>query len=67
MVGGLRKLARLIGRSTTAITYWRSKGRLTRGEDALAIHRAVRGRISRARLAPHIYGTIDATSDGSAA
>jgi DNA-binding transcriptional regulator YdaS (Cro superfamily) len=56
MAGGLRKLARAISRSPGTIKYWLRQGKITRGPDAIAVHRAVRGRVSRARLAPDVFG-----------
>ena len=56
IAGSLRKLAKRIGKGPTTVQYWRSQGRIPRGEDAIAVHKAVDGRISKARLAPHCFG-----------
>jgi DNA-binding transcriptional regulator YdaS (Cro superfamily) len=53
--GSLRKLAALMKRPPTTIHYWLSKGRIPRAEDALACSKAVGGRVSKKRLAPHAY------------
>jgi DNA-binding transcriptional regulator YdaS (Cro superfamily) len=59
MAGGVRKLATLIKRSPGTILYWRSKRKISRVEDALAVYKAVRGRVSKARLAPHAFGSVN--------
>lgn len=57
MAGGQRKLAALIGRRPGTIRYWLRQGRISRGTDAIAVHRAVKGRVSKARLAPDLFGS----------
>lgn len=54
--GGLRKLAALLERPPTTVYYWRSKGRIPNAEDVLALEKVTEGRVSRARLAPRIFG-----------